>query len=113
LENAACRELLEETGYFAAAEDIELITPSLLGVAAIISDAAPFVKIRVNMDRPENENPQPSREVDENIRVVILKHDDLLEEIGRLTAAESIQVDGRVYNYAMGLRFAALNPPRT
>lgn len=74
----AIRELAEETGYKATQEDVEYVSPLLYVDPWKSNETSRIARIKLNMELPENQNPTPAPEHDENIRVLIFDHKNLL-----------------------------------
>ena len=64
-----------------------------------------MVHVRVDMSRPENQNPQPELEENEFIDVFHVRLDQLWEECVRLEK-EGYAIDARVANLAEGIELA-------
>lgn len=98
-EQAALRELREETGYTgtvvsgAAAAAVAWVDPWKS------TETAALVRVDVDLDDPANAEPKQSLEEDEQIEVVLLPLDGLLGEIERLGVA----VEAKVHTLALGM----------
>jgi ADP-ribose pyrophosphatase len=118
-EQAAVRELREETGYVSEVLETSpvmfngpLPTVPLLCPLANPSPDPGFtntnlcmVHVTVDMSLPENQNPKPELEENEFIEVFLVKLADLWNECIRLEA-EGYAIDARIANLAEGIEIA-------
>jgi ADP-ribose pyrophosphatase len=80
---------------FLAISDLVLLASSCVHV----------IHLKVNLSKPENQNPKPQLEEGEFIDVFSVPLKDLYDEIGRLEA-QGFAIDGRVGAFAEGLETA-------
>ncbi|XP_066490378.1 ADP-sugar pyrophosphatase [Tiliqua scincoides] len=103
-ENAALRELEEETGYKG---DILECSPALCLDPGLTNCAVHIATVTINGDLPVNLKPKQKPEF---VEVVSLPKNDLMQRIEELVAEEHLIVDARVYAYALALRHATDKP---
>ncbi|KAI2634935.1 MutT/nudix family protein [Hypomontagnella submonticulosa] len=101
-EEAAVRELKEETGYVAQAVET---SPIMFNDPGICNTNLRMVHVTVDMSLPENQNPQPELEEDEFIEVFLVPLTNLYNECKRLEA-EGYAIDARVGTFAEGIECA-------
>ncbi|KYK57986.1 ADP-ribose pyrophosphatase [Drechmeria coniospora] len=98
-EQAAVRELKEETGY--VGEAVEM-SPVMFNDPGFCNTNLRMVHVRINMSLPENQDPKPELEENEFIDVFTVRLADLWEECKRLEA-EGYAIDARVGTFAEGI----------
>lgn len=104
---AALRELKEETGFVGAPKTV---SPQLCYEPGLASSRFNLVSVDIDLDAPENANPQAQPDEGEVIQVHFLPIDDgivagldrLCKELGAGTI-----VDGKLYTLGVGLDFRA------
>ncbi|OTB07452.1 hypothetical protein M426DRAFT_318127 [Hypoxylon sp. CI-4A] len=101
-EEAAIRELREETGYVAKAAET---TPMMYNDPGFCNTNLRMVHVTVDMSLPENQNLQPELEEDEFIEVFYVPLSKLYAECKRLEA-EGYAIDARVGTFAEGIECA-------
>ncbi|KAI5922277.1 NUDIX hydrolase domain-like protein [Camillea tinctor] len=101
-EEAAVRELKEETGYVGKASET---TPMMFNDPGFCNTNLRMVHVTVDMTLPENLNLQPQLEEDEFIEVFLVPLADLYEECKRFEA-EGYAIDARVGTFAEGIEVA-------
>ncbi|KAK1837079.1 NUDIX hydrolase domain-like protein [Podospora conica] len=101
-EQAAIRELKEETGY--VAEVIET-SPVMFNDPGFCNTNLKMVHVTVDMSLPANQNLQPELEENEFIEVFHVRLADLWQECIRLEA-EGYAIDARIANIAEGIEIA-------
>ncbi|KAI1635978.1 NUDIX hydrolase domain-like protein [Biscogniauxia mediterranea] len=101
-EEAAVRELKEETGYVGKASET---TPMMFNDPGFCNTNLRMVHVTVDMSLPENQNLQPELEEDEFIEVFLVPLKDLYAECKRLEA-EGYAIDARVGTFAEGIEVA-------
>lgn len=100
LEQAALRELYEETGYVGSVTSVSDVIYNDPG----LSDASfAYVFVDVNLDLPENQNVLPKPAPDEHIEVIVLDVDQLFPTLQRLGREDRMAVDAKCYSMAMGM----------
>lgn len=67
-----------------------------------------MVMLKVDLERPENHNPQQNLEDDEYIEVVLVRTNNLIQNILNLAQEQDLAIDGRVMTFAMGLNLRNL-----
>ncbi|KAK4119329.1 hypothetical protein N657DRAFT_659085 [Parathielavia appendiculata] len=101
-EQAAIRELREETGYVAQVLET---SPVMFNDPGFCNTNLRMVHVSVDMSLPENQNLKPQLEENEFIEVFLVKLADLWEECFRLEA-EGYAIDARIANLAEGIEIA-------
>ncbi|KAK3898069.1 NUDIX hydrolase domain-like protein [Staphylotrichum tortipilum] len=101
-EQAAIRELKEETGY--VAEVLET-SPVMFNDPGFCNTNLRMVHVAVDMALPENRDPKPELEENEFIEVFHVRLADLWAECIRLEA-EGYAIDARIANLAEGIEMA-------
>lgn len=101
-EQAAVRELREETGYVGVVTET---SPIMFNDPGFCNTNLRMVHVSVDMSLPENQNPVPQLEDDENIEVFTVPLNNLWEECKRLEA-EGCAIDARVGTFAEGILIA-------
>ncbi|RDL41547.1 Nudix protein [Venustampulla echinocandica] len=101
-EEAAVRELKEETGYVGVVTES---TPIMFNDPGFCNTNLRMVHVTVDMSRPENQNPKPELEDNEFIEVFTLKLEDLWDGCKRLES-EGYAIDARVGTLAEGIEIA-------
>lgn len=103
-EQAALRELREETG-FVGEIVAEEKRPIMYGSPASSSSATFMIKVRVDMSLPENQNPQSQLEDGEFIECFWVPLTSLYAELKKLDGLGHA-IDGKLGAYAEALEFA-------
>ncbi|KAI1496622.1 NUDIX hydrolase domain-like protein [Biscogniauxia marginata] len=101
-EEAAVRELKEETGYIGKASET---TPMMFNDPGFCNTNLRMVHVTVDMSLPENQNLKPELEEDEFIEVFLVSLANLYDECKRLEA-EGYAIDARVGTFAEGIEVA-------
>ncbi|KAK4117786.1 hypothetical protein N656DRAFT_794220 [Canariomyces notabilis] len=101
-EQAAIRELKEETGY--VGKVIEM-SPVMFNDPGFCNTNLRMVHVSVDMSLPENQDLKPELEENEFIEVFLVKLDALWEECIKLEA-EGYAIDARIANLAEGIEIA-------
>ncbi|KAK8000087.1 hypothetical protein PG990_012687 [Apiospora arundinis] len=101
-EQAAIRELREETGYVA---EVAETTPMMFNDPGFCNTNLRMVHVTIDMDLPENKDPKPQLEDDEFIEVFTAPLKDLWAECKKLEA-EGYAIDARVGTLAEGIEIA-------
>ncbi|KAG5984538.1 hypothetical protein E4U55_004321 [Claviceps digitariae] len=101
-EEAAIRELREETGYIGAVTET---TPIMYNDPGFCNTNLRMVHVKIDMTLPENQNPKPQLEDGEFIDVFTVKLADLWDECERLER-EGCAIDARVGTLAEGMLLA-------
>ncbi|KAG5952536.1 hypothetical protein E4U53_000611 [Claviceps sorghi] len=101
-EEAAVRELREETGYVG---EVTETTPIMFNDPGFCNTNLRMVHMKIDMTLPENQNPIPQLEDGEFIEVFTVKLADLWDECERLEK-EGCAIDARVGTLAEGLLLA-------
>ncbi|CAI5452378.1 unnamed protein product [Caenorhabditis angaria] len=103
-EQAAIRELREETGYTCSkviSQSVEcFLDPGLT------DDSQCFVICEIDGDAKENQNPKQHLDSTEAIEVVLVEHSKLLDYLRNMD--KSIAVEAGLYAYAYGAHFAKI-----
>jgi ADP-ribose pyrophosphatase len=101
---AACRELLEETGYVAT---VGSISPVLYADPGITNANMILATCTVDMNTPENRNAEPKLHEGEFIETMWAPYGaGLLEWLLRKKREEGLEVDARLMMYAIGMHQA-------
>jgi ADP-ribose pyrophosphatase len=99
----ALRELKEETGY---------VGHNPRPFALVKSDPWKSngthcqIYVDVDLTLPENQDPQPNLEPEEDISAVWVKLKDLKTSLEKIAADEDLDLDQRLYSWALGIDFA-------
>lgn len=101
-EQAALRELREETGYVGVVTET---SPMMFNDPGFCNTNLRMVHMTVDMSMPENQNPQPLLEDDEFIEVFSAPLDRLWD-LCKKFEAEGIAIDARVGTLAEGVLLA-------
>lgn len=101
-EQAAVRELREETGYVGVPTET---SPMMFNDPGFCNTNLRMVHMTVDMSLPENQNPQPQLEDDEFIEVFTAPLEGLWELCKKLEA-EGVAIDARVGTLAEGVLLA-------
>ncbi|KAG7291927.1 hypothetical protein NEMBOFW57_001955 [Staphylotrichum longicolle] len=101
-EQAAVRELKEETGYVAEALET---SPIMFNDPGFCNTNLRMVHVTVDMNRPENQDLKPELEENEFIEGFLVRLADLWEECIKLEA-EGYAIDARIANLAEGIEIA-------
>ncbi|KAM3562176.1 hypothetical protein MY1884_001990 [Beauveria asiatica] len=101
-EQAALRELREETGYVGVVTDT---SPVMFNDPGFCNTNLRMVHVSVDVTRPENRDPQPQLEDDEFIQVFTHPLKDLWNLCQKLEA-EGVAIDARVGTLAEGVLLA-------
>ncbi|KXJ86944.1 ADP-ribose pyrophosphatase [Microdochium bolleyi] len=110
-EQAAVRELREETGYVGSV----LPDPAEVGGRRMVIHGSPassssctyMIHLSIDPSLPENQNPAPKLEPDEFIECFWLPLRDLHAELRQLEATGHYAIDGKLASFAEGLAVAA------
>ncbi|NP_001085179.1 nudix-type motif 5 isoform X1 [Xenopus laevis] len=106
-QQAALRELEEETGY--KGEVIECSPVACLDPG--LSNCTTYVvTVHINGDDPVNNKPEPKLADGEFAETILLPRMELRKRIDELVAKEKLVVDARVYTYALALEHAVAKP---
>lgn len=103
--DAALRELREETGLVAAAEDVRLLSPRLFNDPGLTGSDCKLALVEVDMRREENQTPRAMQEDSEDIRVLRVALPELaafLQAASRLRP-DPMAVDAKLWGVALGL----------
>ncbi|KAJ1324598.1 ADP-sugar pyrophosphatase [Microdochium nivale] len=109
-DEAAVRELLEETGYVGTVLPDPAAggrRPVIHGSPASSSSCTYMIHMTIDPSLPENQNPAPRLEPDEFIECFWLPLRDLHAELRRLETTGDYAVDGKLASFAEGLAVAA------
>ncbi|KAK3396001.1 NUDIX hydrolase domain-like protein [Sordaria brevicollis] len=101
-EQAAVRELKEETGYVAQASTT---SPIMFNDPGFCNTNLKLVEVSVDMSLPENQNLKPELEENEFIEVFTVKLADLWDECVKWEA-QGYAVDARLGSFAKGIAIA-------
>ncbi|KAI1504843.1 NUDIX domain-containing protein [Biscogniauxia marginata] len=108
VEQAALRELREETGYVGeVVPDRGGGRPVLFSSPASSSSSTFMIHLKVDPEREENKNPKPELEDGEFIECFWVPLDDLYAECRRLEA-QGFAIDGKVGVFAEGLEMSKI-----
>uniref|UniRef100_A0A8C5PL08 ADP-sugar pyrophosphatase n=1 Tax=Leptobrachium leishanense TaxID=445787 RepID=A0A8C5PL08_9ANUR len=103
-EQAALRELEEETGYKG---EVMECSPVLCLDPGLSDCTMHMITAHINGDQAVNNKPKPKHEFTE---CIVLPKNDLRKRIAELVAKEKLVVDARVYSYALALEHAVAKP---
>ncbi|XP_068132206.1 ADP-sugar pyrophosphatase-like [Hyperolius riggenbachi] len=106
-EQAALRELEEETGYIG--EVIESSPVSCLD-PGLSNCTMRVVTVHINGDASVNHKPKPKLADGEFTETILLPKMELRKRIDELVEKEKLVVDARVYSYALALEHAVAKP---
>ncbi|KAI2611806.1 MutT/nudix family protein [Hypoxylon sp. NC1633] len=101
-EQAAIRELKEETGYVGKVAET---SPMMFNDPGFCNTNLRMVHVTVDMSLPENQNLEPDLEEDEFIEVFFVPLTKMYDECKRLEA-EGYAIDARVGSFAEGIECA-------
>jgi len=101
-EQAAIRELHEETGYVG---EISMSTSVMLNDPGFCNTNLKMIHMTVNMDNPKNKNPEPELEENEFIEVFTLPLKKLFSQC-EIWVKEGFALDARVATLAEGIELA-------
>ena len=101
-EEAAVRELREETGYVGVAEES---TPVMFNDPGFCNTNLKMVHVKIDMKDPRNQNLKPELEENEFIEVFTVPLKGLLDECKKLER-EGFAIDARVGTLAEGIMMA-------
>lgn len=101
-EQAAVRELREETGYVGVVTEV---SPVMYNDPGFCNTNLRMVHVSIDMSLAENRNPQPQLEENEFIDVFTAPLDDLWNVCKKLEA-EGLAIDARVGTFAEGILLA-------
>ncbi|XP_072309712.1 ADP-sugar pyrophosphatase [Eucyclogobius newberryi] len=106
-EEAALRELKEETGYKG---EVVGVTPVTCLDPGLSNCTTQIVMVNINGDDRENIHPTQQLGEGEFVEVILLPLDEFQEKIDELMKKGKIIVDAKVYIYAMGMVQAFFKP---
>ncbi|KAI1120490.1 NUDIX domain-containing protein [Nemania abortiva] len=107
-EEAALRELREETGYVGEIVDEKSGQRPVFHSAPASSNGTIYmIQIKVDAEKEENKNPKPALEDGEFIECFWVPFKDLYQECRRLKT-QGFAVDGKLGNFAEGLEAAKI-----
>ncbi|XP_041113642.1 ADP-sugar pyrophosphatase [Polyodon spathula] len=106
-EDAALRELLEETGYKG---EVAGVSPAICLDPGLTNCTTHIVTVNINGDDPENIKPKQKLGDGEFVEVVLVPLNELQKKIDEMVKKEHVVVDARVYIYAMGRTHAKSKP---
>lgn len=101
-EQAAVRELREETGYVGTVTET---SPIMYNDPGFCNTNLRMVHVSVDMSLPENQNPQPQLEENEFIEVFTVPLATMWDECKKLEA-QGYAIDARVGTFAEGILLA-------
>ena len=101
-EQAAVRELREETGYVGVVTET---SPIMYNDAGFCNTNLRMVHVSIDMSLPENKEPKPQLEENEFIEVFTVPLANLWDECKKLEA-EGCAIDARVGTFAEGILLA-------
>ena len=108
-EEAALRELKEETGYVGS---IRRVSPVVFSSPGLTNESMQLVEIDVDLDREENKNPickQEEGEFIERIVVSTVEPKSLLENLTDIQKERGFEVDARLWSMAAGMEMGSKN----
>mmetsp|Transcript_573 Transcript_573/g.782 ORF Transcript_573/g.782 Transcript_573/m.782 type:complete len:218 (+) Transcript_573:84-737(+) len=110
-EEAAIRELKEETGFVASR--VTHVSPVVLSDPGVSADTMQYVTVEVDLDASENKNPQATPDEGEHIDIHIVEIDRLLDILQNPTqlvqGRPKVVVDARLYGLALAFLNTASN----
>ncbi|XP_028305696.1 ADP-sugar pyrophosphatase [Gouania willdenowi] len=106
-EEAALRELKEETGYKG---EVVGVTPVTCLDPGLSNCTTQIIMVNINGDDMENINPTQQLGEGEFVEVILLPLDEFQTKIDDLLRKEKIVVDSKVYIFAMGMVQAFFKP---
>lgn len=102
VEQAAVRELREETGYVGVVTET---SPVMFNDPGFCNTNTRMVHVNIDMSLPENQNPEPQNEADEFIEMFTVPLANLWNECLALDA-QGFAIDARVGTFAEGVLLA-------
>eukprot|EP01121_Diplochlamys_sp_Union-15-3_P011846 TRINITY_DN3473_c0_g2_i1.p1 TRINITY_DN3473_c0_g2~~TRINITY_DN3473_c0_g2_i1.p1 ORF type:complete len:203 (+),score=45.62 TRINITY_DN3473_c0_g2_i1:87-695(+) len=107
-QQAALRELKEETGYIA--DGIKESSPVLSLEPGLTNANMRLVHLEIDGDKEENKNPVQCVEETENIDIVRVPYDNLFESLLSVASLHKYTIDAKLYTFALGLEFGKKGP---
>jgi ADP-ribose pyrophosphatase len=101
-EEAAIRELKEETGYSGKIVDI---TPTIVSDPGMTTANMQFAIVEVQLDEGDEE-PEQHLEAGEHIERIVVPLSELYDRLMAYSKEEGTIVDARLFHWAAGLHFA-------
>ncbi|KAF2995611.1 hypothetical protein E8E14_002281 [Neopestalotiopsis sp. 37M] len=106
-EQAAIRELREETGYVGEVIEEEGGRPVHWNGPASSSSCVYMIRMKIDLNREENRSPKPQLEEGEIIDTFSVPLKDLYSQV-RALSAEGFAIDGKVGSFAEALQTASM-----
>ncbi|XP_071492175.1 ADP-sugar pyrophosphatase-like isoform X1 [Diadema antillarum] len=101
IEEAALRELKEETGYVGS---VLAVSPATALDTGISASTVNFVHIQIDGNDPANLHPQSNMDESEFIEVLLVPVTEILQRLQEMAKDTSVIIDSRVFMYAATLR---------
>lgn len=101
VENAAVRELREETGYVAT--KVTRVSRPIFNDPGLSPTNFCFAFVDCDLDDPRNANPTAQQEEGENIELVVLPIASLLQSMETLAERDGLCIDAKCYSFALGM----------
>ncbi len=101
IEDAAIREMKEETGYTVARILMKATKGEMMLDPGLSSDSVSFVTVEVDGDAPENDNPKQDLQHGEHIFVEIVPCDEILQYLDQFIK-DGVYVEAMLYSFAIG-----------
>ncbi|KAM0815790.1 putative NUDIX hydrolase domain-like protein [Seiridium cardinale] len=106
-EQAAVRELKEETGYLGEVISEKIDRPVHWNSPASSSSCTYMIRMKIDLSKGENQNPKPELEEGEIIDTFSIPLSDLYSEVRKLSA-EGYAIDGKVGSFAEAMETARM-----
>ncbi|KAK9414870.1 putative NUDIX hydrolase domain-like protein [Seiridium unicorne] len=106
-EQAAVRELKEETGYLGEVISDKIDRPVHWNSPASSSSCTYMIRMKIDLSKGENQNPKPELEEGEIIDTFSIPLRDLYSEVRKLSA-EGFAIDGKVGSFAEAMETARM-----
>ncbi|KAK6066614.1 ADP-ribose pyrophosphatase [Seiridium cupressi] len=106
-EQAAVRELKEETGYLGEIISEKIDRPVHWNSPASSSSCTYMIRMKIDLSKGENQNPKPELEEGEIIDTFSIPLRDLYSEVRKLSA-EGFAIDGKVGSFAEAMETARM-----
>eukprot|EP01029_Cantina_marsupialis_P014286 TRINITY_DN3158_c0_g1_i1.p1 TRINITY_DN3158_c0_g1~~TRINITY_DN3158_c0_g1_i1.p1 ORF type:complete len:293 (+),score=109.04 TRINITY_DN3158_c0_g1_i1:23-901(+) len=103
VDEAALRELKEETGFIGEMEDSADEKPVMFSDPWKSNESSKFVWISIDGNRKENVRPKQELEAEEDIKIVLMPVGGFREAIVRLAKEKNVRIDARLWTFAEGM----------
>lgn len=100
VEQAALRELQEETGYVGK---VTRVTRPIYNDPGLSSANFCYAFVDCDMQDPRNMNPKHAQEDGENIEILVLPIASMIDEMEKLADRDGLLIDAKCYSLALGM----------